>query len=375
MVFSLIESPVNRNSWSLRSAGLRLLLCSLLLATLGTLVLTSQPLHAQSTVDAAFIAEPTEVTVGDVFTLTLQIIHPADAQISMSPFDSQWGSFEIRQFEPLDTIQDAAGNEAFSTQTLRATLWMTGTHTTPAYPISVADDTGSTSQYDVRPATVMVTSVLQAGDDALRDIKPQATLPFTPRWVQMLLAAVLCAVVLGALIWWLRRRTQDAPDQVSAPAVVDKRPADVKALEALQEIADRHLPTQRLFAEHYDLVTDVLRRYLDDGFKIPALDQTTSELRYSMPNNVFDDTHKALLFALLEEADLVKFAQVEPDFSQADHLPERARQFILSTAHHLQHSDDSPHAENGTNGQGRAAHAVPIKPDSGRSQRDQGRVE
>lgn len=342
---SLIELDANRNRllWNKASrVAHHIIWCSLL--TWSAFWLMPRPLHAQTTVDASLIADPAEVSVGDIFTLTLQIIHPADTQVSLTPLESQWGDFEIRQFEPLNTIEDEEGNEAISTQLLRATLWMTGSHTTPNYQITVANSDGNSSQYDVRPVTVTVNSVLQAGDDELRDIKPQATLPYTPRWVQMLVAAVLCAVVLGAIIWWLRRRWRTQPEEVVAPAFVDNRPADVKALEALREIAEQHLPTQRLFAEHYDLVTDVLRRYLDDGFDIPALDQTTAELKSSFPSNRVDGTDQALLFQLLEEADLVKFANVEPDFSQADQLPERARQFILSTANWLHRNDNPPNA-------------------------------
>lgn len=309
------------------------------------LVMTAQPSRGQATVDAAMVANPSQVTVGDIFTLTLQVIHPAGAQIAPAPFESQWGVFEIRQIEPLATTTLEGGNEEQSIQVLRATLWATGTFTTPEYEISVVDADGMATQHSVQSATVNVKSVLQPGDETLRDIKPQASLAFIPRWVQILAALIIAAMVLGAIIWLWQRRRNVPEDTASEPIFVDTRPADVKALEALHEIAERHLPTQRLFAEHYDLVTDVVRRYLHEGFGIPALDQTTSELNLTFPSNVLDVDDRALLFQLLEEADLVKFAKVEPDFGQADQLPERARQFVLATAVRLREPKAKPDVE------------------------------
>lgn len=286
------------------------------------------------------LANPSEVTVGDVFTLTLQIIHPSDSRATPGQLENQWGPFEIRSLQPMDTVPLENSSGSISIQNIQATLWQTGTHTTPQLSIQVQDAAGTPTDVDVQPATVLVRSVLQTGDDALRDIRPQAALPFVPFWQQILIAAVVGLLLFGGLLWWwLRRRQLVEPEEEEEAEIVDLRPADVKALESIAAIADEHLPTQRRFAEHYDKLTDVLRRYLDDGFNIPALDMTTAELKHDLPADLLAPNEKSALFELLEEADWVKFAQVEPDFASADNLPERAREFVRATSTRLTSGD------------------------------------
>jgi hypothetical protein len=112
--------------------------------------------------------------------------------------------------------------------------------------------------------------------------------------------------------------------------VIDTRPPELVALDELQRIAALHLPTQRRFTEHYDLVTDALRRYLVQGFNVPALDLTTTELRQTLRHGPLDAQGQATLLRLLDEADLVKFANVEPDFAAASRLPDVAKEFVLA---------------------------------------------
>ncbi|MEM7130806.1 MAG: hypothetical protein AAF702_31065 [Chloroflexota bacterium] len=302
------------------------------IVTTTVLSFTFIPVHAQGPVEIQLSVDPPEVTVGDQITFTLQANHPVESRVVPIRVEEQWGPFEVRQLTPLGTETTDGGTA--STQRIHATLWATGTFTTPAISLAVIHEDGSEARYDVEPATVIVKSVLIPGDNTLRDIKPQATLPRPSIWPSLLLATgVLLILLLLAWLWrrWRQNRTE-APVE-NTPVIT--RPAHLIALDELQRIEALHLPTQRQFAEHYDLVTDVVRRYLVQAFDIPALDLTTAELQQlfrqsSNAQKLIGPIEKTHMIQLLEEADLIKFAKVEPEFRAAADLPGRARDIILS---------------------------------------------
>lgn len=294
------------------------------------LLATPRIVQAQSDPTILLSAEPSEVFVGDVFTITLQVNHAAENRVVPLQINNLWGPFEVRRLGSLNRLSGDDG-EITSTQQILATLWSTGTFSTPPLTISMMNEQNNGSTFEAPSATITVRSVLQPGDEAIRDIKAQATLPRLPLW-PWLLGATFIVAVLSAVAWWLHRRRGGPVDSMPEVVVMDRRPAHVIALEELGRIAALHLPTQRRFAEHYDLVSDTLRQYLDNEFNIPALDQTTTELRRALKGSPIDRFEQSNLLALLDEADLVKFAKVEPDFASAERLPDRAVQFIRATA-------------------------------------------
>lgn len=315
-----------------------------LLAFAGVLGYTIE-LQAQAPIDIHLSVAPREVTVGEVMTFTLQVTHPKDSRVVPLRMDEQWGPFEIRRLEPVRTEDkpvETAG--ALSVQRIQATLWATGTFTSPRTSLKVINPEGTESVYPIEPVTVNVRSVLQTGDETLRDIKPQASLPIPSLWRQLFSGLGVIAL-LGLILWWWHQRQarSQRADVAEGPPVV-ARPAHLVALDELQRIEELQLPTQRRFAEHYDLVTDVLRRYLTAVTDLNALDQTTSELRQTLRQSLLEPQDAAHLLQLLEDADLVKFAKAEPDFGAAARLAAKAKQIVLSVdasqMRYFEHVDD-----------------------------------
>ena len=63
----------------------------------------------------------------------------------------------------------------------------------------------------------------------------------------------------------------------------------------------------------YEQVADVLREYLQARFDIPASDMTTVEIRTGLENHTeLESEHITEVARLLEQADLVKFAEAAP---------------------------------------------------------------
>ena len=85
-----------------------------------------------------------------------------------------------------------------------------------------------------------------------------------------------------------------------AAAPVDTRPLHQIALEELHRIDALDLPSQSRFKEHYTLVTDCIRRYLERAFDTRALDRTTGELRTALESSAMAPDHADVTMRLLK---------------------------------------------------------------------------
>ena len=156
-----------------------------------------------------------------------------------------------------------------------------------------------------------------------RPLKEQWNLP--PNYLLWALAGLGVLALAAGIVWWVRRR-RARRTATTAPEV--RLPPDIVALTELERIAGMGYVDRGEFKLYYTLVVDVVRRYLEARFGVEAMDRTSSELireiqRHGAP--VGD------LGALLEEADLVKFAKLVPDRPAAAAAIERARAIVVDT--------------------------------------------
>ncbi|MCB8989190.1 MAG: hypothetical protein H6665_01105 [Ardenticatenaceae bacterium] len=285
----------------------------------------------QAAITVTVTADPPQLTVGDVVTLTITAVHPADSRVLWPTWGETWGELEIRAQQAPQTVAGEPGMQT-TAQTMQATLWTPGVYTTLPLTMTIAAADGELQEITAVPITLTVYSVLNEDDLTLRDIKPQASLQAPSRW-PWLLGGLLGAAALAAAVYWARRHwpQRQLATAVSLPAV-DNRPAHEIALAELARITALDLPAQARFKDHYTLVSDVLRHYLQGAFDLPALDRTTAELRRDLHATPIAPASQAHLITLLDEADLVKFAQVIPDLPAAQQFPAQAQQFVLATA-------------------------------------------
>jgi hypothetical protein len=126
-----------------------------------------------------------------------------------------------------------------------------------------------------------------------------------------ILAALLVALVL--FLWW-RRRPKPVPPPPPA------RPPWDLALEELAEIRKADYPNHDESARHVDEVSNALRRYLGGRYRAAfgslgeagALESTTGEIMGALRRIASTKRLQPDVEAVLNEADLVKFAKATP---------------------------------------------------------------
>jgi len=293
------------------------------------LALASVCSHAQEPVVATWeVDAPPEGgwTVGDPIPLRLRVTYPAGFDVTLPELPAQWGPFEVREQELLELAQDADG-QVTAIREATVVLWSPGTHETPPFAIHHRE-AGKLREVPVLPLSITVASVLTEEDAEKHDLKPQASLPRPPIWPWLLatvLAAMLLFLAIQRLLPWLRQRRTAGLEDVEP--VDDRFPEEI-AYEELERVAALDLPAQGEFKRHYTLVTDCLRTYLEGIYLIPAMDRTTGELILALRQARLGVEMLPSLRALLEEADLVKFAKLAPSVERARDAVIQARRLV-----------------------------------------------
>jgi hypothetical protein len=160
----------------------------------------------------------------------------------------------------------------------------------------------------------------------MRPNTPPEEVPPASSWYEPL-AWIGVALVLAALalvVWeLLRRRFRRA---------VPLTP-DAWALRELNNLAALDLSQSKEVERFPTLLSDVVRRYLELRFRLPATRQTTVEFLESMQKSPhLTAAQQVLLREFLHLCDLAKFARAELSVENCQNLTAEARGFVEQTA-------------------------------------------
>ena len=288
------------------------------------LAITILPAAAQAAIQAKLQVPDGQYTIGDPILLTLVVSHPADYQVIPPTLSDNLGDLVIYGQAPLQTVRNDDGT-ATTTQTIDTRLFAPGDYEIPAMVFSISDGAGNLMELETPATGISIVSVLNEADTQLRDIKPQAELPYmnTLPWIIAATALGLIGAV-GYLIW--RRRQK----QIALSQIDNRLPHEV-ILDELNRVQGLRLPDRGRFKEHYTFISDAMRVYAERTLKVPVLERTTNEVQMSLKTTDVDADLASTFTDILDESDMVKFAKVTPDIDSAYMLIETSRQFVEAT--------------------------------------------
>jgi hypothetical protein len=159
----------------------------------------------------------------------------------------------------------------------------------------------------------------------LRDIKPQAALPYSNLLPWVIGVALLALVITGAFFWYRRRQAK------LALALVDNRLPHEVAIDELVRVESLNLPRAKRFKEYYTLVSDCIRVYMEETFHFPVRERTTYEIKTGLKRSPISHGVANQFVSLLDESDLVKFSKFTPDAESAQQLIAEARSIVENT--------------------------------------------
>ena len=303
------------------------------------------------------------VAVGDTFRLNLDLYWKDGVEVKPLALVDKVGSFTVR-----DVSYGLASPEAnrFNRRvSLLLTVFETGEQTVPAIPIIFIDEGGSLQNAETSPIGISVVSVLPEDAQDIRDVKAPISVP--RRWRDLILSyALLVGLVAGAAtsvllsvmrrgqieaflakVWHkvtapvrklllrmlatlgLIRRTREAAFdvQVTEPDLIPEE----TALKELGRIEALGLLDRGMIKEHYTLVSETVRRYLERKYGVLAMESPTSYTLLALSEMELAVQGMGLVAEVLEEGDMVKFAKFVPDGESVNSVVERARRIVHST--------------------------------------------
>jgi hypothetical protein len=143
---------------------------------------------------------------------------------------------------------------------------------------------------------------------AIKDIKKPLNTPFDWHELIPLFKWIALAVALLTLLVLIVRRLVKKRKQ--APAPVKKTiPPHLLALQNLERLREDKLWQNGKTKEYHSTLTDIVRLYIEQRFRINALEQTTDEIIRSFRSVPILAENKSRLKQIFELADLVKFAK------------------------------------------------------------------
>ncbi|UCH00145.1 MAG: hypothetical protein JSU78_06920 [Deltaproteobacteria bacterium] len=142
-------------------------------------------------------------------------------------------------------------------------------------------------------------------------------LEFLP-WAGGLLGFLL--IVLGLVRWYKRRRSKRR-------SIIPEDPPHIRARKEIEQLEARGVFEQGDIKGFYFLFSGILRRYLGSVRGFPAAGFTTEEIEH----HVNSDQDRRLL-ALLQHADLVKFAGRIPTLARKEEEVRKALSYIQETS-------------------------------------------
>jgi hypothetical protein len=283
---------------------------------------------AQEGPDLRLSVKPDTVMIGEVFEATVTFTLSEGRTAIVPGEDAKFEGAEVRSFREDVTDLPEGGRRHSATWTL--VVWEVGERTLQSPAIAVRDAGDEVTEFGPAEATLTVRSVLPEGATEIKDIRPPREIPLL--WYHYALAALPVLGLLGLvalLVWWLRSRRsgQEAGEEVAAPL-----PPAEEALLALRELEAEDLVGEGRIKEHYVRLSWILRNYVERRWGLPALEETTGMLAYTMAGSGrLGDGVTAEITQVLRRADLAKFAKHRPEAPVARADIDEVREIVRST--------------------------------------------
>jgi hypothetical protein len=265
-----------------------------------------------------------ELYVGDPILLTLSIHHSEDLQVIFPALDEQWGSFRVVSQTLEETLNHGDGFET-SIQLIDVRAFQSGVFDTPPLLVKLSDTEGNLSEVSTAPISITIASVLVEGDSTLRDIKPQAALPYTNFLPWGALGGILLVAFLGVSFFYRRQRRN------GHGGTIDNRLPHEVALDELDRIEKLDLPKTNAFKKHYTLISGCVRTYIENRYQVGTAERTTGEIFEDLKTADISPENIRNLVSILAECDLVKFSKFQPDAISANLIIVESREIISET--------------------------------------------
>ncbi|MGK0390242.1 MAG: hypothetical protein ACI94Y_002993 [Maribacter sp.] len=283
--------------------------------------------YAQINVTAAL--DSNSILIGDQIQLNFRIKQAPNAEYLSADFNASLDS--IKQIELIE-VKDPINNEDGSiSQSILITSFEDGTHLILGIIFSskingrIQKNLSNTVYLRVDPIAIDTTVV------DLRPIKDIMEEPVRlSDWIHYILIPLGIVLALILLFFVVRKLTKK---EVEAPIIeqIFHIPPHITALEKLKELKKKELWQKGAVKEYYSEISYIAREYLENRYKINALESVTDEIIPELKTKDIPEALQQRLINTLRTSDMVKFAKVKPGIETHESVIKQVEQLVQET--------------------------------------------
>ena len=254
------------------------------------------------------------ITVGDeiLYSLVIQSrpgINPDSIKLNLN-----LSPFQVKQHKSYPLAKDKNGN-TLRKQEYVITVFDLGDFVIPSVKAEYKDSQNQLTQASSDSISIKVKSIgLPQEAKDIKGLKPPFKIKEKSKWYLYL----LLVIAAGSVLAWLYLRWKSKGIGLPQVQLEKEKPAWQIALASLEELKNSDYIQKRDIKKYYIILSEIIRKYLEGGLNVPAVDRTTSEIKWEMKKIKIEQGIIQRVVNLLFECDLVKFAKFVPSVEQTD---------------------------------------------------------
>ncbi len=291
-------------------------------------LLISNLLYSQNKAELKVKIDSTDILIGDQIKYNIDLKFQKDQKIAFPDLSEFFPEkIEIVKQSKIDTV--FIDNIVNLQKNVIITSFDTGYYKIPELK-SYFKNNNKLDSIVSEPMFFKVYSVKIDTTKAIKDIKAPIEAPVTFKEIlPYLLIGIAAIILLLVIIYIVRKIKRKEPIlKINKP----KEPPYIVAIRELTKLKNQKLWQDGKIKSFHTKLTDIIRTYLFDRYKVRTYERTSTEILQSLKISDFnDDNSLKLLQEMFYISDLVKFAKYLPIASDNEMCFDNAMKFIENT--------------------------------------------
>jgi len=286
-----------------------------------SLILSAQDISASASTDSS------SYKVGDYIYYTIKVEYKGPVQIYTPNLKDYTTSVDILDVE--NPVAQEKGGKKIVLYKFILSKYDSADITIPPIPVTYKVGTNTLTQFvETNAVSFSVRTLKVSIDKDIRDVKGPVKIPLD--WKIIAMWVLIAFLIIGLILYFYLKNQQKKALKGKRKKIVYV-PPHITALNALYALEKEQLWQRGKIKEYHSRITEIIRRYFEKRFELPALEMSTSEVvdnlnRITIPENIKDITYR-----FLTNADLVKFAKFIPLNSINEEMMKQAQEIVENT--------------------------------------------
>ncbi len=271
-------------------------------------------------------------TIGDKINYKITVDFSEGIEVFFPETKEKIGDLAVKDFDVADIEKEEGWIKREFMYVLET--YKIGSYIIPAFDIKYKEKIKTEIVVAKTPEIfIEVVTTLDTDASDVRDIAPPVSLHKSYFRIYIIIAIVfgvlaLAAIVLHYIYHKKDKETDSIPEPLSAHQI---------AYNELESLNAMDLISKGQIKEYYYRLSNIVRHYIENRFKLMAPERTTEEfLVEMMVTRRLAEDHKKLVGNFLEHCDMVKFAAYGPDSREIENSFNLAKRLVDETKEVLQ---------------------------------------